>query len=74
MANEELAHHMEALNAEVKRRNEENERLAQQEKVNEMRREAERVWKEKNDKLAKLNNKPYENQLKFKEDQERSKT
>ena len=74
MANEELARHMEALNEEVRNAKEENERRAHQEIVNQMRRESEQAWKEKNDKLAKLNNKPYENQLKFKEDQEKSKT
>ena len=44
MAKEELAHQMSSLNEEVKQAKEENERKVQQEKVNEMRREAERAW------------------------------
>ena len=72
MAKEELSRQMKDLNEEVRTAKEEQERIVHFEMVAEMKREAERAWKEKNDKLAKLNNQVYENQLKFKEDQEKS--
>ena len=74
MAKEELAHHMRALNDEVKQANEDKARKEKLEKAAEMKRVAEQAWKERIDKLAKLNNKPFENQLKCQEDQKKSTT